>query len=343
MDERHVQLFSMKFREQISNNLVLAERLGITEPELSQLSEELDEHLQSKIKVLTAERLALICPSCMGARVLEDTEKGERVCTECGFTEQLYDYDTSLSFDTTYALASDLSVNHSLGAGITLRDQIRLQRGNGEGFMSLAEFKQAKPDMEQKIMDGEVVLDEKNAYWFDGERNRVNVVLLRDVGAWVLGQHVLSKADREKIFHLNDIPLRVRRMRVMTCTENPELDLLLHEAYELSKQFRLSKDFVFNNSLGANIRRAYWLIHEMKLKIKKGSIADSMFYYTLSQGNRVDLIMQSLPLLDLNQTLIVCVLRLNQQLKALVKSTLKEGDLLPESGMDIVIRELEQV
>jgi len=58
---------------------------------------------------------------------------------------------------------------------------------------------------------------------------------------------------------------------------------LLKEAYGLSKRFGVENDRLFNQDLGINIRRAFWLVKELCLDCSKRAIAETVFWMTLCQ------------------------------------------------------------
>lgn len=109
-------LFALKYLHGISDKRILAEELKLPHYVVPQLEIMLDHHLQNKIKVITPERLELVCPECLNARVYYDPETGERVCGSCGAVlDSSADYDESLPYDVTYALTSELAYDKSLG------------------------------------------------------------------------------------------------------------------------------------------------------------------------------------------------------------------------------------
>jgi len=198
------------------------------------------------------------------------------------------DPDSSLPFDVTFQPTSALSIQHSLGSPLTFRDQLKMQKENGDNHQTLKTFLEThSPDLVGKLKDGELVYDEKYAYLLDEETGtKVYMANLKDVATFVLNKNLLNSQDRSKLFHMNDMPLRVRRIRLITSAEHPELDKLLKEAYELSKFYNLDGNYTFNNNLGANIRRAFWLVHELKIKVPKLNLAETVFYATLNQGDK---------------------------------------------------------
>ena len=290
LDSSHKQLYKLKYLEHVADPFVLSQQLKVPLGKLMLLSEELDAYLVSKLGRITHERLQFLCPNCFKARLITDMERGETVCTECGsvLPADFDDPDSSLPFDVTFQPTSALSIQHSLGSPLTFRDQLKMQKENGDNHQTLKTFLEThSPDLVGKLKDGELVYDEKYAYLLDEETGtKVYMANLKDVATFVLNKNLLTTQDRSKLFHMNDMPLRVRRIRLITSAEHPELDKLLKEAYELSKFYNLDGNYTFNNNLGANIRRAFWLVHELKIKVPKLNLAETVFYATLNQGDK---------------------------------------------------------
>jgi len=60
---------------------------------------------------------------CLEAKMIDDSERGERVCTQCGYVQtQTENVVTTLPFDQTFALENPLVINKSLGSSDTLRN-----------------------------------------------------------------------------------------------------------------------------------------------------------------------------------------------------------------------------
>jgi len=294
LTEQHRILYNLRYVSNIADPFQLADEMSLTVEEVDAMLQQLDAYLLAKLRMITPDRLQFVCTECLGTRVYEDPESHEKVCTDCGFVlGEVMEMDESLPFDVTYAPASELSVNRSLGGSITRRDQCRLQRQNGDGTLAFAAFQQRNPDVARRLRNGEIFFDSDNAYYLDSERKRVSRISLKDVGAWTLNSKKLSLIDLAKLFHLNDVPLRAKRVRIMTSSENLDLDSLLYAAFELSTRHKLEKDKVFNNNLGRNIRRAHWLVHDLKIKTSKRRLVDTMFYFTLCQNRKVCMTIQS--------------------------------------------------
>ena len=120
-------LFRLKYLEGVTDYQKLSEMLGCLDPKtVIKLDEDLTKLLESKIGELTPDRLELVCPECLNARVYEDPETGERVCGYCGAVLDNVEYDESLPYDTTYALTSDLAYDKSLGGTLNGKALMRV-------------------------------------------------------------------------------------------------------------------------------------------------------------------------------------------------------------------------
>jgi len=110
-----------------------------------------------------------------------------------------------------------------------------------------------------------------------------------------------------------DLGLRARHIRVMTETsEHPQLARLLKDAYGLSKRFGVENDKLFNQDLGINIRRAFWLVKELCLGLSRKAIAETVFWMTLCQyGKRETALKAENVLKSINPTLLNLTIKLN--------------------------------
>ena len=208
------RLFTLKYQEGITDRQVLAGKLGVSVKIIYEYENRLEKKLVDKIQQVSEDRLQLICPSCLEAKVCEDPEIGERVCHNCGLVLPSDERDERLPFDTTYALESDLAVGKSLGGS----------------------------------------LPRKSLY------------------------QILARSDNGS----EDLGIRARHIRVMAETNDPpSLVKMLGKAYDVSKHFNLEGDFIFNNDLGKNVRRAFWLARELEININ--SAAETAFWVTLCQ------------------------------------------------------------
>jgi hypothetical protein len=132
------KLYRFKYVGGIFDRRMLTEMLGVKLETLPLLEAVLDEILLEKIHVITPERLEMVCPECLSARVYVDPEKDERVCANCGYVlPESQSYDESLPFDTTYALASDLAYGKSLGGTLSGKAVMRVLAKSGNGAADL--------------------------------------------------------------------------------------------------------------------------------------------------------------------------------------------------------------
>jgi len=108
-----------------------------------------------------------------------------------------------------------------------------------------------------------------------------------------------------------DLGIRARQIRVITETfEPPALARILRMAYELSRSFELEKDYIFNNCLGRNIRRSYWLVKELGLNINAKVVAETVFWLTLAQYGKNKLAQEAAEKLDVDVALLITLVKL---------------------------------
>jgi len=120
-----------------------------------------------------------------------------------------------------------------------------------------------------------------------------------------------------------DLGIRARQIRILSETnEPPSLAKMLGKAYEVSKHFNLEGDFIFNNDLGRNVRRAFWLARELEININ--SAAETAFWITLCQHGNQKLILEAESQLKINQTLLGLILKLNHLLLTVKNETLSQ-------------------
>jgi len=120
--EKLALLFRLKYLEKVGDEKKIAEKLGVQKRSLRRYEYRLGKKLVASLGQVSPDRLSLICPECLEARVYVDPENGERVCTGCGYVlEQQADMVHRLPFDETYALESGLAFNRSLGVADTVR------------------------------------------------------------------------------------------------------------------------------------------------------------------------------------------------------------------------------
>ncbi|MGB9672193.1 MAG: TFIIB-type zinc ribbon-containing protein [Candidatus Norongarragalinales archaeon] len=246
------RLFQLKYVGGIFDGQMLAEKLGVKRETLHLLEALLDEILREKINVITPERLEMVCPECLNARVYTDPETGERVCGACGYVfPESQGYDESLPFDTTYALASDLAFGKSLGGTLTGKALMRVLAKSGNGA--------------------------------------------------------------------SDLGIRATQIRVVaeTCDVPPLKSVLAH-AKKLAERYSL--DELFQQDLGRNIRRAFWLCWMLDVKISNKVIAETVFWFTLCMHRREAIVEKSA--LKVEPALLKVLLQLDEVLDRW-RSTLK--------------------
>ena len=114
------KLFRLKYLQGITDTDKLAELLEISKDSVYSYNTRLKRKLVKMIKHVSPERLRFVCPECLGTRVHEDPENGERVCMECGYVLDEESISSNIPFGTeeepnTYALTSHISYGKSLG------------------------------------------------------------------------------------------------------------------------------------------------------------------------------------------------------------------------------------
>jgi hypothetical protein len=295
INEKHKRLFKIKYLDKILSEEAIKKEAGLSEQELIVVGKELDRHLIGVLNgVVSPERIESVCPDCLEAKTLVDIERDETVCTRCGYVyPDVTTPDDSLPFDQAFKPSSDLSSDGGLGSSLqktfTSKAQYELQKQSGGTNQSFKVFQKTHVDLAEKLLRGEPAYDANNVYLLDQSGNeKVYNTTYKDIATYVLNKKLLTPTEISKMFHMNDLPLRFYRLRILSSAENPELDKLLKEAFGISIKYGLDNDKVFNNNLGRNIRRAFHLVHDMKIKVPKQTIATSAFYYTLYQGNRLN-------------------------------------------------------
>jgi transcriptional regulator with XRE-family HTH domain len=108
-----------------------------------------------------------------------------------------------------------------------------------------------------------------------------------------------------------DLGIRARQVRIMSGT-NPSLAKILERAYGLSKRFNMEGDKLFNNDLGRNARRAFWLAKELEVPID--SAAETAFWVTTVQYEKKNLISKTKGILKVNPTLLNLTMKINHLL-----------------------------
>lgn len=292
------KLFKIKYLDQVTDPALIAQEMSLPETELLQLSGALDQHLISVLLPLTPERqnplsfegLQRICPECLLPTLISDIENDEKVCNSCGAVlPESGTPDENLPFGEAFKPTSDLASDRSLGSCLTAtftpKAQYEFQKKSGSTSMSLRAFKKLHPDLAQKLTQGEPAYNGDFAYLLEKPGDIVYWASSKDIATYTLNKNLLSHGELKEVFHMNDLPLRFYRFRILSSTENPELDQLLKEAFGLSIRYGLGGSKVFNNNLGRNLRRAYLLVRELRLKVPKHSIPGTAFYYTVAVAN----------------------------------------------------------
>jgi len=84
-----------------------------------------------------------------------------------------------------------------------------------------------------------------------------------------------------------DLGIRARHIRIMIETNDPpDLARILKIGNNLIKKFNLENEKLLANDLGRNIRRAYWLITQLVVRVPQKRIAETALYVTLRQRKR---------------------------------------------------------
>lgn len=107
------KLFRLKYQEGIRDKNMLAQKLEISLNSLPTYETRLKRKLVKAIKQISEERLRLVCPECLEARIIQD--QGETVCTNCGLVIGPSSMVHTLPMDETYALENPLVFNKGLG------------------------------------------------------------------------------------------------------------------------------------------------------------------------------------------------------------------------------------
>lgn len=121
-----------------------------------------------------------------------------------------------------------------------------------------------------------------------------------------------------------DLGIRASQVRVIAETvEHPTLLQILNTCYSLSKTWRLQKDVLFNDTLGRNARRAFWLTRELALSIKPKTISETTFWLTLNQFAKEDIAKEAAKKLRVDKRLMNQVIRLNHLIKEAEKERIR--------------------
>jgi hypothetical protein len=116
------------------------------------------------------------------------------------------------------------------------------------------------------------------------------------------------------------LQLRVQKVRVLSGQETVGLDGLLKLAGEVSRRFGLfsKSESKFNNSLGANVRRAFRLNADYNLKVTKKRLVETMFFLTLNQFGKTSVSMHAKGSLDVDEGLLDVVWQLGKLIERMM-------------------------
>jgi hypothetical protein len=244
-------LFHLKYVEGISDYQVLAEKFGVIPEAVRWLDEQLTKLLEPKIGKLTPDRLEMVCPECLNARVYEDPETGERVCGSCGAVLDNAKFDESLPFDTTYALTSELAFDKSLGGTLNGKALMRVLAQSPSTEQLLKSCGNADLGLRARLIKVFVESDDPplvkkakaKAYGFSRMYGlESDYVFNNDVGKLLHRAYYLAQSIGE--------PSVLRNM-AETCFW---LCLIQHDRKELAIRFR--KEFNVNTKLVVAFKRA---------------------------------------------------------------------------------------
>jgi len=235
----------------------LAEALGVKLKSVYEYERRLERKLVERIQQVSPERLQLVCPECLEARVYVDPDRGERVCTGCGYVlEQQADMVHRLPFDETYALESGLAFNRSLGVADTVRRRYGYTKILAKARNNVGKIKFVEEILEKWKSGGTAAIEA-------GEE--IREVLVKG-GAEEIAKTILERKDEKpaelakRIINTYDaIPTR----QIMTLHEEYDPPLLrkmkeygnqlLQDAWEALSRFCDPK--MFGHSYGAVIEK----------------------------------------------------------------------------------------
>jgi ribosomal protein S27E len=124
-----------------------------------------------------------------------------------------------------------------------------------------------------------------------------------------------------------DLGLRARLIRVMAETsEHPALAKALKYSYEVSKRFNMESNKLFNNDLGRNVRRAFWLCWMLETPFSRKTLVETCFWFTLCQYGKDFATKEILKKVRVNMRLLTMLIKLEGFL-----SELKREALTPKS------------
>lgn len=120
-----------------------------------------------------------------------------------------------------------------------------------------------------------------------------------------------------------DLGLRARLIRVMTETaEPPALAKALKHSYEVSKRFNMEGNKLFNNDLGRNVRRAFWLCWMLETPFSRKTLVETCFWFTLCQYGKDFATKEILKKIRVSAKLLTMLIKLEGFLSELKKEAL---------------------
>jgi len=311
-------VFRVKYLEDNRNSLEIAELLKLDPFECLRLELELEGLLRRKLGRVDGESLETLCPQCLEASVQADLE-GERACTLCGFVlggsaeSDASKMDDSLPFDQSWGRpTSDLSVGHSLGDTIDAKLTMEVLKDNCHvESVGLSVFGSKNALLAARLASGDLyVFDELFAYRLRATRK---------------GQQIVDKVPLKEFRNMSNVAfdtlqLRVQKVRVLSGQETVGLDGLLKLAGEVSRRFGLfsKSESKFNNSLGANVRRAFRLNADYNLRVTKKRLVETMFFLTLNQFGKTSVSMHAKGSLDVDEGLLDVVWQLGKLIERMM-------------------------
>ena len=177
--------------------------------------------------------------------------------------------------------------------------------------MALSVFGSKNSVLAARLASGELyVFDELFAYRLRATRK---------------GQQIVDKVPLKEFRNMSNVAfdtlqLRVQKVRVLSGQETAGLDGLLKLAGEVSRRFGLfsKSESKFNNSLGANVRRAFRLNADYNLRVTKKRLVETMFFLTLNQFGKTSVSMHAKGSLDVDEGLLDVVWQLGKLIERMM-------------------------
>jgi hypothetical protein len=273
------------------------------------LEVELEAWLHRQLGHVDSEALRWLCPECLVAFdkrnnpiMHRDAESGELVCTVCG-TVQLDPCDSdpsdSLPFGLTWSPASQLAINKSLGTNADMRTMWALSKETKLTANYLEPtFKTLQNDLKALKFPNMNAVD----------------ILIESVKAY------LSTPQGKEAMRVNLMMFgRGNRLR-MESTQEYGVQTCLKYAYSLAAQISLGDhaDVVFLNTLGSNVRKAFFL-KQHGFKVQHKVLAETMLALTLKMFKKETVIHKSRTKLRVHQGLFQAVLKYSVFINELLK------------------------